>query len=89
MIQHGLKLSTRYTDSEASQEVQANIAAPCALTTATQHELQSICRWLLLLLGLEMPKRGQTSNQNWLLLVPGLEILSKRYRACLGQMLLI
>ena len=38
-----------------------------------------ICRWLLLVLGLEVPRRGQGVNQGWLPLVWGLGPLSKRY----------
>ena len=48
-----------------------------------------ICRWLLLVLGLEVPRQDQAVNQEQLLLVPGLGPLSMRYRACWGQMLLI
>ena len=42
---------------------------------------KAISRWLLLVLGLEVPKPDKTVNQGWLLLVPGLGPLSKRYRA--------
>ena len=31
-----------------------------------------ICRWLMLVLGLEVPRRGLAANQGQLLLVPGL-----------------
>ena len=40
-----------------------------------------ICRWLLLVLGLEIPKLGQAMNQGQLLLVPGLGLSSKNYQA--------
>ena len=39
-----------------------------------------ICRWLLLALGLKLPWACQAVNQGWLLLVPDLGPLSKRYR---------
>ena len=42
---------------------------------------KAICRWLLLVLGLEVPRQGQAVNQGWLLLVPGLGQLNERYRA--------
>ena len=43
-------------------------------------ELLSNLRWLLLVLGLEIPRQSQTVNLGWLLLMPGQEPLSKRYR---------
>ena len=43
---------------------------------------KATCRRLLLVLGLELPRRGQAANQGRLPLVPGLGPLSKRYRAC-------
>ena len=48
-----------------------------------------ICRWLLLVLGLEVPRRGKAANQSQLPLVSGLEPRGKRYGACQGQMLLV
>ena len=50
---------------------------------------RAICRWLLLVLGLEVPRWSQAANQGWLLLVLGLRPPSKRYRACWGQVLLV
>ena len=41
-----------------------------------------ICRWLPLVLGLELPRTGKFVNQDQLLIVLGLRPLSKRYRAC-------
>ena len=38
---------------------------------------KAICRWLLLVLGLEVPRKGQVANQ-W----QGLGTLSERYGAC-------
>ena len=40
---------------------------------------KAICRWLLVALGLEVPRRSQAVNLGWLLLVPGLGPLIKRY----------
>ena len=48
-----------------------------------------ICRWLPLVLGLELPRTGKFVNQDQLLIVLGLRPLSKRYRACWGQMLVV
>ena len=48
-----------------------------------------ICRWLLLVLGLEVLRRGQAVNQGQLQLVLGLGLLSNRYRAHKGQMLIV
>ena len=50
---------------------------------------RAICRWLLLVLSLEVPRRGQAMNQGWLQLIPGLGPLSKRYRIHRDQMLLV
>ena len=41
---------------------------------------KTICKWLLLVLGLEVPRLNQAVNLGWLLLVLGLGPLSKRYR---------
>ena len=43
---------------------------------------KEICRWLLLVLDLEVPKRCQAANQRCLPLLPGLQPLSKRHRGC-------
>ena len=48
-----------------------------------------ISGWLLLVLDLEVPRRGSDVNQVWLLLVSGLGPLSERYGACWSQMLLV
>lgn len=50
---------------------------------------KTICRWLLLVVGLEEPKKDQTVYCGQLLLVPSLEPLSKKYMACLDQMPLV
>ena len=44
---------------------------------------KAICRFLLLVLGLEVPSRGQAVNQGQLLLVLGLGLLIKKYRGSL------
>ena len=36
---------------------------------------KAVCKWLLLVLGLEVPRRDQAVNQCWLLLVLSLEKL--------------
>ena len=38
---------------------------------------KAICRWLLCVLGLEVPRRGQAEKQSWLLLVLGLGPLAR------------
>ena len=47
-----------------------------------------ICRWLILVLGLEVPRRVQAANQGWLLLVLVLSHLV-RDMGHEGQMLLV
>ena len=47
------------------------------------------CRWLLLVPGLEGPRKGQAASQSWLALVSGLGPLSEMYGEHRGQMLLI
>ena len=56
-------------------------AAMYVLPGATLHELYRNLRWLLLVLGLEIPKRSQAVTLSWLLLELGLGSLSKRYGA--------
>ena len=48
-----------------------------------------VCRWLLLVLGMEVCRRGQALNQGWELLVSGRGPLSEKYRVHRGQKLLI
>ena len=48
-----------------------------------------ICRWLVLVLGLEVPRRCKAMNQVQLLLMLGVGPLSERYRAYQDQMLLV
>ena len=50
---------------------------------------RTVCRWLLLLLGLEVLRRGQAVNQDWMLLLLVLGPSNERYKACCGQMLLV
>ena len=54
---------------------------PTALHWDTDISYKAICRWLLFVLGLEMPRRGQAANHSRLLLVLGLRPLSKMYVA--------
>ena len=49
-----------------------SLAPSCVLPQATLPELYSNLRWLLLVLGLEIPRRSQAVNLGQLLLVPGL-----------------
>ena len=63
----------------------ARSATNFALLGTTQHKLLS----KILMLGLEVPRRGKAINQVQLLLVQGLGPLSENYRACQGQMLLV
>ena len=51
----------------------------CVLPRATQHELQTIYRWLLLVLDLEDHGWSEAVIQGWLLLVLDLGPISKRY----------
>ena len=53
------------------------VATACALHRPPSVSCKVICRWLLLVLDLEVPRRGQAANQCWLLLVPGLGHLAK------------
>ena len=53
--------------------------ASCVLFKATQSELQSDLQMAAACAGLEPRLRGQAVNQGWLLLVPGLQLLSEKY----------
>ena len=59
-------------------------AAAYALLGLPGMSYRVICRWLLLVLSLEVPRRGKTVNQGWLLLVSGLRPLTKA-RCCLSE----
>ena len=48
-----------------------------------------VCRWLLLVLGLNVPRQGQTPSQGQLLLALDPGSLSERSGALRGQMLLV
>ena len=50
---------------------------------------KEIGRWLLLVLGFEVPSRVRAANQGWPLLVPGLGPLSEKYWRCWSQILLV
>ena len=47
-------------------------ALTCVLPRAILPEIESNLRWLLLVLGLEIPRQSQAVNLAWLLLVLGL-----------------
>ena len=89
MVQRGNKLHTRYAGSGVSCEMQAKVrhCLFCPRSPGLSHKV--ICRWLLLVLGSEVPSTGQATNQVQLLLVPILGPLSKRFRAYRGQMVLV
>ena len=88
IIQHGLKLSTQCTGSGASWEVQGQPpSVPCLWSLSMSY--RAICRWLLLVLGLQVPKRRQSVNQGRLLLELGLGPLGNgtghaKIRCCLS-----
>ena len=50
---------------------------------------KALCRWLLLVHVLEVPRRGQVENQGQLLLVLDLEQLRKKYGLCKGKCCLL
>ena len=50
-------------------------ASTCFLPRATLPEVQSNLRWLLVVLGFEIPRRSQAVNLGWLLLVLGLGLM--------------
>ena len=54
--------------------MQAKVSHPCVLSGATQISYKDICSWLLLVLGLEVPRQNQAVKLIWLLLVPSLEL---------------
>ena len=64
-------------------------ATACVLPRPPSMSYKAICSWLLLVLGLAVPRQGQAVYQGRWLLVPGLGPLSKRYGARWGQMLLV
>ena len=61
VLLHGLRLTIQYTGSGASQEVQAKISCLLCLGPPGM-SYRAICRWLLLMLGLEVSGRGQTES---------------------------
>ena len=60
--------------------VQAKVSPHLCFARSILPELESNLRWLLLMLGLKIPRQSQAVNLGWLLLVPDLGPLSKRYR---------
>ena len=89
MCQHGMKLSSRFAGSGASLEEQAKVSCHLCLAWAPSMSYKAIYRWLLLVLGLKVPRRGQAVNQGQLLLVSGLEPLNEIYWASRGQILFV
>ena len=43
---------------------------------------KAICKWLLVVLGWEVPRRSQTVNLGWLLLVLVMGPFIKKYEGC-------
>ena len=87
VIQCGLKLSTRCTGSGASQGKGEPPPVPYLGSPGTSYKV--IFRWLLLMPGLEVPRKGQVASQGQLPLVSGLGPLSKSYGVHRSQMLLV
>lgn len=88
VIQHSLKLSTRYTATGASWEMQDQPpSVPCLGPPDTSYRV--IFRWLLLVWDLKVPRRGHDASQATFLIVPGPGSLSKRHRSFRERLLLI
>ena len=86
-IWHG-NFSIRYTGSGVSQEMQSQpLSLPYLGPPGTSYRV--IYRWLLLVLGLEVPGRVPAAHQGQLLLVAGLGPFRESYMACQGLMLLV
>ena len=66
VIWYGLKLSTRCADSVASGEVKGE-PPPVIYLGPLGMSYRVIFRWMLLVLGLEVPMRGQAVKQGQLL----------------------
>lgn len=87
-VTHGggsLKLFTKCTDQGAGQGQLPLV--PCLWPPGMS--CKAIYRGLILVLGLEVPRRCQAVGQGQLPLALGLRVLSKRYEASWGQMLLV
>ena len=88
----GLKQATSCVGSGASREglwCRPSSAAAFAFPGPPSRscKVTYISRWLLLMLSLQV--FGRLSCEGWLLLVPSLGLLSKRYGACQSQMLFV
>ena len=77
VLQHGLSLSHGVKGFPSWCRPMSD--PTCVLPGATLPELQSNLRWLLFLLGLEIPRQSQAVNLGQLLLLLGPGPLSKRY----------
>ena len=62
VLHHVLKLTTWCTGSGVSWELQPICPGPPAMS------YKVVCRWLLLVLGFEVLRKGQVANQGWLML---------------------
>ena len=63
------------------------LLVPCLGPPSMSYKV--VCRWLPLVLGLEVPRRALTANQVCLSPVLGLGLLSKRFWAHQGKTLLV
>ena len=59
-------------DSQAELSCESRLASASTGPGATRPELQINLGWLLLVLGLEVPRQSQAVNLGWLLLIQGL-----------------
>ena len=62
VLRCGLKLSTRCAGSGAPRRCRARSATACVLPRPLRMSYRVIPRWLLLVLGLETPRKGQAEN---------------------------
>lgn len=89
LLPYSLKVSTRCAGlgllGSAGQGQLLPI--PCPGPMSMRHK--AIFRWLLPMGGLEVPGKGQATNQSWLQVVPDLSPLYKTYRVCQRKILLI
>ena len=82
VLQCDLKVFTGCAVSGAPRRCRPRSATTCVLPGSLTKSYKVIFRWLLIVLGLEVPRRGQPANQGQLPLVLGLGPLSKRHGAC-------
>lgn len=76
---YGPKLSMGCTGSGVSKELQGQPPFMLCIDPSNMSHIV-IFRWLILVLGLEIPRRKQAVNQGWLQPVLGLGPFSERYK---------